>query len=206
MKLLAALAGIVVACLVLELDGQELLGRAVRLDLARERGAYTPQSGKESNSYQKGGQTQTIFVWGFDKSLDVDEIRSSLEEHFGSCGEITRISVPKDYDTGASKGSGYLDFTDGDSFSNALELNGLGLGDYALTVEEARPKSENREGGGWSGGGRSGGGRGGKDSGGRFGGRRGGGRGGGRFGGSGFGGGRGCGNKPNMGAAGTGRS
>ena len=27
------------------MNGETLLGRAVRLDLARERGAYTPQSG-----------------------------------------------------------------------------------------------------------------------------------------------------------------
>jgi hypothetical protein len=33
------------------------------------------------------------------------QIRSALEEHFGSCGEIVRISIPKDYETGASKGS-----------------------------------------------------------------------------------------------------
>ncbi|XP_058072965.1 cysteine-rich receptor-like protein kinase 10 [Magnolia sinica] len=66
----------------------------------------------------------------------------------------------------------YLDFTDGDSFSKALELNSSELGDYALIVEEARPRSDNREGVG-----RSGGGRGGRDSGGRFGGRCGGGRG-----------------------------
>ncbi|XP_058081512.1 uncharacterized protein LOC131229538 [Magnolia sinica] len=36
------------------------------------------------------------------------QILSSLEEHFGTCGEIARISAPKDYDTGASKGSGSL--------------------------------------------------------------------------------------------------
>lgn len=32
----------------LEMNGQELFGRAVRLDVARERGAYTPQSGYDS--------------------------------------------------------------------------------------------------------------------------------------------------------------
>ncbi|XP_077253834.1 uncharacterized protein LOC143892825 isoform X2 [Tasmannia lanceolata] len=195
----------------LELNGQELLGRTVKLDLAHERGSYTPHSGKDNNSFQKGGrggQGQTIFVRGFDKSLEEGQIRSNLEEHFGSCGEISRVSIPKDYDTGAPKGMAYLDFKDSDSFSKALELNGDELGGYSLTVEEARPRD------GDSGrGGRSGGRGGGRDSGGRFGGRRGGGRfgsgGGGRFGGGGgrSGGGRGRGgfNKPNMAAAGTGR-
>ena len=109
----------------------------------------------------------------------------------------------------------YMDFTDGDSFNKALELNGTELGGYTLNVEEAKPRGDSRDGGGRSGG-RSGG-----RDGGRFGGRRGGGRGGGgdRFGGGGGGrfsggggrfggGGRGRGgfNKPNMGAAGTGMS
>jgi hypothetical protein len=39
--------------------------------------------------------TLTIFHW---------QIRSSLLQHFSSGGEITRVSSPKDYETGASKG------------------------------------------------------------------------------------------------------
>lgn len=94
------------------------------------------QTFRKNNSDQKGGrggESQTVFVKGFDRSLDEDQviipscgkiksikdrrprtlvlklssslqIRSSLEEHFGSCGEITRISVPKEYETGAPRG------------------------------------------------------------------------------------------------------
>lgn len=103
----------------------------------------------------------------------------------------------------------YMDFKDSDSFSKALDLNESELGGYCLTVEEARPRGDNRDGGDRSGGrsgGRGGGRFGGRDGGSRFGGRRGGGRGGGgRFGG-GFGGGRGRGtpNRPSMTAAATG--
>lgn len=43
----------------------------------------------------------SIFIW----HCVFAQIRSALEEHFASCGEITRISIPKDYETGASKGS-----------------------------------------------------------------------------------------------------
>lgn len=39
------------------------------------------------------------------RALCICQIRSALEGHFASCGEITRISIPKDYETGASKGS-----------------------------------------------------------------------------------------------------
>ncbi|XP_043696072.1 nucleolin 2-like [Telopea speciosissima] len=178
----------------LELNGQDLLGRPVKLDIARERGSNTPQSSKESNSYQKGGkgQARTIFVRGFDTSTGEDEIRSTLEEHFESCGEISRVSIPKDYETGGPKGIAYIDFPNEDSFSKALELNGCDLGGCSLVVEEAKPRADNRDGGGSGRGGRGSGrgGRGrsgGRDSGGRFGGRRGGGGRGGRFGGGGRG-------------------
>lgn len=97
-----------------------------------------------------------------------------------------------------------MDFNDGEAFNKALELSGSNLGDYSLTIEEAKPRGDFRDGGGRSGG-RSGG----RDGGGRFGGRSGGGRfggrdSGGRFGGRGRGGrggagGRGRGpNKPSM--------
>lgn len=66
----------------------------------------------------------------------------------------------------------YIDFKDQESFNKAYELNGSDLGGYTLTVDEAKPRADNRD-GGWSGG-RDGGGR----SGGRFGGRDGGRRGG----------------------------
>uniref|UniRef100_A0A2P2LPM7 RRM domain-containing protein n=1 Tax=Rhizophora mucronata TaxID=61149 RepID=A0A2P2LPM7_RHIMU len=194
-------------CQALELNGQSLGGREVRLDVARkrsvkgDRGSYTPYNGKVNNSFQKEerGQAQKIFVRGFDKSLGEDEIRSSLQEHFGTCGEITRISIPPDYETGAVKGIAYLEFKDADAFNKALELGGSQLGDHYLTVEEARPRGDSRD--GWSGGrggGRdSGGRRGGRDGGSRFGGRRGGRGGGGR--------GRGTPNRPGVTASASGK-
>nr|XP_011463446.1 PREDICTED: nucleolin 1 isoform X6 [Fragaria vesca subsp. vesca] len=175
------------------LNGSDLFGRPIRLDLARERGergAYTPHSGKEGNSYQRGGQgqSQTIFVRGFDTTQGEDEIRSALQSHFGSCGDITRVSIPKDYDTGAPKGMAYMDFTDADALNKALEFDNSDLGNGCyLSVQPAKPRGDftsERPGGGRRGGGRfdSGGRRGGGrfDSGGRRGGRDSGGRRGGR--------------------------
>ncbi|KAK8265085.1 hypothetical protein V6Z12_D12G155000 [Gossypium hirsutum] len=115
----------------LELNGEYLTNRAVRLDLARERGAYTPHSRSffpftmsinGNNSFQKGGRgnVRTIYVRGFDQSLGQDEIKNSLKEHFGPCGEISRVAIPVDWETGGVKGYAYLDFNDGDSFNKAL--------------------------------------------------------------------------------------
>jgi len=81
----------------------------------------------------------------------------------------------------------YMDFSDGNSFNKALELNGSELNGEYLTVDEAKPRGDSRDGGGSARGGRSGG-----RSGGWSGGRSGGdGRSGGRFGGRGRGGDRG---------------
>ncbi|MBA0834455.1 hypothetical protein Goarm_006808, partial [Gossypium armourianum] len=108
----------------LELNGEYLMNRAVRLDLARERGAYTPHSSNGNNSFQKGGRgnVRTIYVRGFDQSLGQDEIKNSLKEHFGPCGEISRVAIPVDWETGGVKGYAYLDFNGRDSFNKALVL------------------------------------------------------------------------------------
>ncbi|GAB2215279.1 hypothetical protein Drorol1_Dr00019662 [Drosera rotundifolia] len=152
----------------LEMQPLDLSGRTLRLDFAGERGSYTPHS-KENNSIQKGGRAEekSLFIRGFDKSLGEDEIRNALQEHFGSCGEITRVSIPKDYESGAVKGIAYMDFKDGDGFNSALELNGSELGGHELQVEQAKPRGDSRGDGGDRSGGKSG-------RGGRFGGRRGG--------------------------------
>ncbi|CAH8358198.1 unnamed protein product [Eruca vesicaria subsp. sativa] len=175
----------------LELHGTSMLGRDIRLDVAQERGerpAYTPQSCAGGNFRSGGGGGQSIFVKGFDSSLPEEDIKSALSAHFASCGEITRVSVPCDRDTGASKGIAYLDFKEG--ADKAFDLNGSEMGGWSLVVDQPREKSSGGFGGGGrsggrgrdggrfsSGGRRSGGGRG-RDSGrGRFGSGRGGGRG-----------------------------
>lgn len=208
----------------LELNGQDLLGRQVKLDLAKERGSYTPASGNERSSYQKGGrgQGQTIFIRGFDKSSGEAQVRSALEEHFGTCGEISSLRIPKEYGTDELKGTAYMDFADSDSFNKALELSGSELEGCSLMVEEAKPRADSRDSfaGGRSGG-RSGGARGfasrdggrgfgerGGGSGGRGYSRGRGGRDGGRsYGGRSGGGGRGRGgpSRPSMATPGTGK-
>ncbi|KAL9252063.1 Nucleolin 2-like protein [Drosera capensis] len=154
----------------LELQPLDLSGRTLRLDFAGERGTYTTPHNKENNSFQKGGRAEekSLFIRGFDKSLGEDEIRNALQEHFGSCGEVTRVSIPKDYESGSVKGIAYMDFKDSDGFNSALELNGSELGGFELQVEQAKPRGDSRGDGGDRSGGRGG-------RGGRFGGRRGGG-------------------------------
>ncbi|KAH6831364.1 hypothetical protein C2S53_014537 [Perilla frutescens var. hirtella] len=129
-----------------ELNGKELLRRRVKLDIMKERGSFTPFTGQDTESFQKAGkaQGQTVFVRGFDKSDCQDEIRKSLEEHFGSCGEISRVSIPKDQD-GCVRGIAYIEFKDMDAFTRALALNGSGFREGILSVKEAMPRGDSRD-------------------------------------------------------------
>ncbi|KAK8913664.1 Nucleolin 2 [Platanthera zijinensis] len=124
----------------LEMNDQMFLGRRLIVDLALERGSTDP-------SERKGAKDSGhwVFVKGFGKRLEEDQIRSLLKEHFGPCGEIIRVSIPQDNKTGHSKGFAFLLFNDHTTVSKALEFNGTELGKYTLTVKESTPKSGTHE-------------------------------------------------------------
>jgi cold-inducible RNA-binding protein len=114
-------------------------------------------------------------------SFNMDE--TELQALFGEYGEVSRVSVITDRDTGRPRGFAFVEMPNEAEGNAAIEgLNGSVVGGRSLTVNEARPRQEGGRGGG--GGGRGGGGRGG------YGGGGGGGRGGGYGGGGGGGGGR----------------
>src|SRR5262249_55819683 len=105
---------------------------------------------------------------------------SDLTKMFAAHGTVESAQVIMDRDTGRSKGFGFVEMkTDQEAEAAIAALNGQDSGGRALTVNEAKPKTEGGRGGsggrGGYGGGRSGGG---------------GGYGGGRSGGGGYGGGR----------------
>ena len=78
-------------------------------------------------------------------------------------GQVDRVSIMTDRDTGRSRGFGFVEMTNAEEGDKAIAaLNGSQIGGRTLNVNEARPKPE-RSGGGGHGGGRgrerSGGGR-----------------------------------------------
>ncbi len=105
---------------------------------------------------------------------------ADLEQMFAAHGTVESAQVIMDRDTGRSKGFGFVEMkTDQEAQAAIAALNGQDSGGRALTVNEARPKTEGGRGGGGGGGGRggfggggSGGGRGGYGGGGGGGGRR----------------------------------
>src|SRR5256885_16363450 len=78
---------------------------------------------------------------------------------FEAYGQVDRVSIMTDRDTGRSRGFGFVEMANAEDGEKAIAaLNGSQLGGRTLNVNEARPKVERSGGGGKDRGGRGGGG------------------------------------------------
>jgi cold-inducible RNA-binding protein len=112
------------------------------------------------------GQTvKNIFVGNLSFNTSEDELRQMFEPY----GQVDRVSIMTDRDTGRSRGFGFVEMANNDDGEKAITaLNGSQVGGRTINVNEARPKTERGSGGGGGGGyGRDRGGRGGGGGGGR---------------------------------------
>ena len=109
---------------------------------------------------------KNIFVGNLSFNTNEDELRQIFEPY----GQVDRVSIMTDRDTGRSRGFGFVEMASNEDGEKAIAgLNGSQVGGRTINVNEARPKTE-RSGGGGGGGGRDRGERGGRGGGG--GGRR----------------------------------
>ena len=100
-----------------------------------------------------------IFVGNMSFQTTEDDIRAL----FQSYGEITRINIPTDRDTGRARGFAFVEMASAAEAAGAIAaLNGKELDGRQLRVNEAQPKSEHGGGGGGGRGQRRGGGGGGR--------------------------------------------
>ena len=68
-----------------------------------------------------------------------------LNEMFSSVGEVTSAKVITDYDSGRSKGFGFVEMANDDDAKKAItQLDGKDFDGRAIKVNEARPKEEKR--------------------------------------------------------------
>jgi cold-inducible RNA-binding protein len=87
---------------------------------------------------------------------------STLEELFGSVGQVVSAKVIMDRDTNRSKGFGFVEMSTDAEAADAIEkLNGTEVLGRAIGVSEARPQQPRENRGFGGGGGGNGGGRGG---------------------------------------------
>ncbi len=83
---------------------------------------------------------------------------ADLTKLFEPHGTVISAQIIMDRDTGRSKGFGFVEMqTDQEAQAAIAALNGQDSGGRALTVNEAKPKTEGGRGGGGGGGRRSGG-------------------------------------------------
>ena len=91
-------------------------------------------------------------------NMSFQTTESELQALFEPFGEVTRIQVMTDRDTGRSRGFAFVEMANDEEAAKAIAaLNGKEVGGRALNVNEARPKPERsgpRGGGGGGGGGR----------------------------------------------------
>ena len=103
-----------------------------------------------------------IYVGNLSYEATQDDLRQAFEAH----GEVSSVSIIMDKMTGRSRGFGFVEMPDqGAGQAAVTALNLQEVRGRAMTVNEAKPKTDSRSGGG------GGGGRGGYGGGGGGGGR-----------------------------------
>jgi len=92
---------------------------------------------------------KNIFVGNLDFNTSEDELRKLFEAY----GQVERLSILTDRETGRSRGFGFVEMANAEEGEKAIAaLNGSEVGGRKINVNEARPKTE--RGGGGGGGGR----------------------------------------------------
>lgn len=92
-----------------------------------------------------------IYVGNLSWETTEDELRRAFE----AFGQVTSVNIIKDRYSGRSRGFGFVEMpTKGEAQAAISGLNGTQLRDRAVSVSEARPRTEGKRGEGFGGGGR----------------------------------------------------
>jgi RNA recognition motif-containing protein len=92
---------------------------------------------------------KNIFVGNLSFNTNEDELRQIFEGY----GQVDRVSIMTDRDTGRSRGFGFVEMASNEDGEKAIAgLNGSQIGGRTINVNEARPKAERGGGGGFGGG------------------------------------------------------
>ncbi len=94
---------------------------------------------------------KNIFVGNLNFNTSEDDLRQLFEAY----GQVDRVSIMTDRETGRSRGFGFVEMSSSEDGEKAIAaLNGSQVGGRTLNVNEARPKPERSGGGGGGRGGR----------------------------------------------------
>ena len=94
---------------------------------------------------------KNIYVGNLSFGATEESVRALFETH----GTVGRVNIVTDRDTGQPRGFGFVEMAnDGEGEKAIAAVNGVDLDGRALSVNEARPKTERGSGGGGGGFGR----------------------------------------------------
>jgi len=125
-----------------EKNGEELMGRAIRINYAKPRpGGDRRKSGGGGRGpkpiSEKPAGCTTIFVGNL--SYDIDD--EKMTEFFKDCGAISQIRWLKDRDTQEFKGAGFIEFEDpSTALDKAVAKNGSDLLGRSIRCDYAAPR------------------------------------------------------------------
>ena len=93
----------------------------------------------------QGKIVKNIFVGNLSFNTNEDELRQAFEAY----GQVDRVSILTDRETGRSRGFGFVEMANNEDGEKAIAaLNGAQLGGRTINVNEARPKTDRTGGGG----------------------------------------------------------
>ena len=82
---------------------------------------------------------KNIFVGNLNFNTSEEDLRQLFEAY----GQVDRVSIMTDRDTGRSRGFGFVEMTNAEDGDKAIAaLNGQEVGGRTLNINEARPKTE----------------------------------------------------------------
>ena len=82
---------------------------------------------------------KNIYVGNLKFDTTEDQVRGLFEAY----GQVDRVSIVTDRDTGQPRGFAFVEMADDEAAAKAMQaLNGTNLGGRNLTVNEARPKED----------------------------------------------------------------
>jgi RNA recognition motif-containing protein len=83
-------------------------------------------------------------------NLSYDTTEDELRQEFVAYGEVTSVSMPSDKFSGRPKGFAFVEMGSKSEAEAAITgLNGKTLKERAIVVNEARPRTDSRGGGGY---------------------------------------------------------
>jgi RNA recognition motif-containing protein len=106
--------------------------------MAASYNSFPRRNPQHNNNSISTNQSLSIYVG----NLSFNTIEENLEAFFNEkCGNVKRVCIISDSNTGQSRGFGFVSFNKTDAFNTALELNGCRLDGRELRIAPAKNSS-----------------------------------------------------------------